>query len=305
MSIKVAIVGTRDCGKSTLVDNLRELSEKQDVFWVELSEYSPALEKLYNLIVIMYDVTQPQTFYQALDTALDINQLPRILIGNKADLEFRKIATKQSPVDICLHYDVPYRELSAINLTEVEELQQAIIEIAMAQAKANKCVIRISNRCYSRLKSICHWLAASSIVEGLIVVSYGVMMSLWLRDDQVWFGDSMLISGMVTFFMSFLGYYGTHYNRCKEYVNAVTPKQYLVIVLLNFMMKVAILIMAFSNSLNLHSNIGTQYAYLTDLNLVCIYCITNDSIVITFNIIERLADKSKTQSEKLNGRVGY
>eukprot|EP00359_Climacostomum_virens_P009912 CAMPEP_0204904082 /NCGR_PEP_ID=MMETSP1397-20131031/4655_1 /ASSEMBLY_ACC=CAM_ASM_000891 /TAXON_ID=49980 /ORGANISM="Climacostomum Climacostomum virens, Strain Stock W-24" /LENGTH=305 /DNA_ID=CAMNT_0052072817 /DNA_START=10 /DNA_END=927 /DNA_ORIENTATION=+ len=305
MSLRIGVLGCRDSGKTTLVETIKTLVNSKKEIWDDITEfrYSEALEKQYHMLIIMYDVTQPQTFYKALDMALNVRHLPRILIGNKADLSFRKIRTEQKPADICLHYDVPYREISAFSVTDVEDIGLTVTEIASAQKEAqNKCVIRVSNRCYTRLKSICHLLSCSSILEGLIVVCYGMFLSLWLDEGQAWFGDSMMISGLVTFFMSFLGYYGLHYNRCKEYVNV-----YLTIILANFIMKLIIFVLVYSDSVDIHTNVSAVLAYheFSDLSLLCLYCIINDSVIITFNFIERLADKAKTQSDKIYARVGF
>jgi GTPase SAR1 family protein len=84
MACRAAVLGTRRSGKSTLVNNLDILSETEE--WVELPQYSPAIEQSFTIVLVLYDLTQPEIFYQALDTVMKVKHLPRLLIGNKADL---------------------------------------------------------------------------------------------------------------------------------------------------------------------------------------------------------------------------
>jgi hypothetical protein len=106
----------------------------------------------------------------------------------------------------------------------------------------------------------------------MIVVCFSTLMSLWIKEP--WFTDLMLSIGLVTFFMSFLGYYGTHYVRCKEYVTAVSCTQYITIVVLNFILKAVILGLTLTNSLDVTAS--DQTTYIDDLFAVCVYCLVND-----------------------------
>jgi len=72
-------------------------------------------------------------------------------------------------------------------------------------------------------------------------------------------------------------------------------------------MKLIIFVLVYSDSVDIHTNVSAVLAYheFSDLSLLCLYCIINDSVIITFNFIERLADKAKTQSDKIYARVGF
>jgi hypothetical protein len=295
MACKVAVLGTRHSGKSTLISNLNILSKTEK--WVELPQYSPAIEQSFAMVLVLYDVTQPETFYQALDTVMKVKHLPRLLIGNKADLATYKLQIAEDPATICMHFDVLYREISADNLGDLNELLLNVVEIT----SPHKLALRVSNKCYTRLKFLCHWLAASTVLQGLTVVCFSALMSLEIK--ETWFTDLMLAAGLVTFFMSFLGYYGTHYMRCKEYVTAVSGTQYIIIIVLNFILKAVVLGLILTNSLDVTAS--DQTIYIEDLFVVCIYCLVNDVscrqfLVIVIYLMERFADKARAHTASFN-----
>ena len=95
-------------------------------------------------IVLMYDITNQKSFDDISNWMKNIRQLqgnefPMILVGNKCDLESKRIVTYEEGIELSKTYKIPFFEVSnkkGINIEESSlELIKQIIEKKEAQIK--------------------------------------------------------------------------------------------------------------------------------------------------------------------------
>ena len=95
-------------------------------------------------IVLMYDITNKKSFDDISNWMKNIRQLqgnefPMILVGNKCDLESKRIVTYEEGIELSKTYKIPFFEVSnkkGINIEESSlELIKQIIEKKEAQIK--------------------------------------------------------------------------------------------------------------------------------------------------------------------------
>lgn len=76
-------------------------------------------------IIIVYDVTDEQSFHNVADWLVQVDRncregTIRLLVGNKTDLVKQRSVPQQAAVDLADEYDMRYLEASALNKTNVD-----------------------------------------------------------------------------------------------------------------------------------------------------------------------------------------
>lgn len=215
MSLKVAVCGPGVVGKSTLIKALSELPTRSaslssaNLQFCKVTEYPESFESEYQLIIVMCDLTDEDSFDETLEIAKLVKKRPKLLIGNKSDLSFQRAVDHYTAGKISKRFGMFYRELSCLNMKEVEDLKEIIEDIVLARIQHHgKWKFHISNTQYSKLKTYCKWLSLTTMLQGLGMMSFGSLLFLCLPDYQSWLGDFLMYVGTLTFLIAFLGFYG-------------------------------------------------------------------------------------------------
>jgi GTPase SAR1 family protein len=57
----------------------------------EVTDYFPSFENNSSLVVILFDLTDEDSFDEAVMVAGQVKSCPKLLVGNKADLTMRRV----------------------------------------------------------------------------------------------------------------------------------------------------------------------------------------------------------------------
>mmetsp|Transcript_2501 Transcript_2501/g.5751 ORF Transcript_2501/g.5751 Transcript_2501/m.5751 type:complete len:233 (-) Transcript_2501:298-996(-) len=223
MLLKVAVCGPSISGKSTLIKHLQDLPTRSSFLsgyrleFKEVEQVSENFDSSYQLIVLMFDLTDQDSLDETLEIAKLVSKTPKLLIGNKADLTNHRAVDHYIAVKSAKRLGLFYRELSSVALKEVEEIKEIIEDIVLAHVEnQRKWKLNISLKQYKKLQTFCKWLSVTSMIQGLILLCYGSLLFLCLPDYQQWLGDNFMYVGTVIFMLGFLGFYGTKMKSMKN-----------------------------------------------------------------------------------------
>ena len=92
-------------------------------------------------IVLMYDITNQKSFDEISNWMKNIKQLqgddfPMILVGNKCDLENKRIVTYEEGMELSEKYKLPFFEVSNKNGINIEESSLALIKQIIEKKEA-------------------------------------------------------------------------------------------------------------------------------------------------------------------------
>jgi hypothetical protein len=301
MEVRVAVCGSANSGKSCIIDklicfNTRLQSLVQgNISFIEVNNPSPSFELDYSLVIVAFDLTNDTSYEDALDLVRSIQYVPRMLVGTKADLASRRVIDRSTVIKDARYLDVFYRELSALEPSEAQELSEIIDDILEFQlVNTAKWRLKISNKRYTQLTLTCRWLSVTTMAQGLIMLCFGSLMFLYLENSEQWLADTQMFGGLLTFMVAFLGFYGSRYSGIAEYLGVVRTKQYLLLVCLVSAYKLGTLIAIAASEFTLHYVIHSSFVSLKMLYIISGVSLFNDVtstqlFIIVFNVLERIA----------------
>lgn len=244
-------MGSGKVGKTTLISCLlnggsskKYVAYRHRNFAVEFVESGlddPDISRLDALIVV-FDLTNSHSFQDCIQV-LDNFTRPFVLVGNKTDSEHKRQVSSLMATRRAIQSKCVYTECSARYNERVDPCLFLLLDLIIDAKKVSCWKPWPPGPAGLRRLHIISWLVTmATMLQGIGMLMYGVYFIIHMDDKTTdWLGVSLIWSGILTFVVSFLGFYGTK-AKIKEYLKVVKLTQYSVLSLLEAISKAVILV---------------------------------------------------------------
>lgn len=255
--LRIGIVGSGKVGKTSLMKSYlsgdtakKWVTYRKRRFELEFEERKLEEEqgKQVDAFIVLFDLTNPASFHTC-TPFLDRLSIPFILMGNKVD--------KVKSTHVSSLVQVPprkfvYTECSAKYSEHTDASLFLLLDLIIDYQRPATCYSLYCPNTLTVLYLVSFLVTILTMLQGLCMCVYGIYFLTHTDHRSTdWMGVSLIWSGILTFTISFLGFYGTK-EAIKEYLKVVRSTQYFVISFLEALYK-AVLLVVYSVCSKIHS----------------------------------------------------
>lgn len=220
----IVVLGTQDSGKSQFIECcLGQLDENLDNVKIVDYKGTQTLEEHHpDAVIIIFDPRSRLSIYQAVNYFNHFN-IPRFVVANCSKSEQKDVTCREFSKYVekkgCIYQEMAVIDSTTViqsltyflnKLDEQDEYSYQTINIPMSESKLK------------RIKQICTLMSILTAISGITVLIIGSFEAIQ-HSENITHGltDSLLTSGILSFMVSFLGFYGTKGDGIREYLKAV------------------------------------------------------------------------------------